>query len=91
MGCVLVGVGIGRSVADPLGIAASWREARQALEIGRWGSGAGRVTLYADLGVDRLLVGLPEADLAEFASSLLGPLLAHDERHRTDLVGTLEV
>jgi purine catabolism regulator len=88
---VLVGVGVGRSVADPLTLATSWTEARRALEIGRWGSGAGSVTLYGDLGVDRLIVGLPEAELVEFASSLLGPLIAHDERHRTDLVGTLEV
>ncbi|HEU0235972.1 MAG TPA: PucR family transcriptional regulator ligand-binding domain-containing protein [Candidatus Limnocylindrales bacterium] len=87
----LVGIGIGRSVADPLALAESWTEARRALEIGRWGNGAGGATVYADLGVDRLLVGLPEADLAEFATSLLAPLVAYDERHRTDLVGTLEV
>jgi len=87
----LVGIGIGRSVADPLALTSSWTEARRALEIGRWGRGAGGATVYADLGVDRLLVGLPEADLVEFAASLLGPLVAYDERHRTDLLGTLEV
>ena len=87
----LVGIGVGRSVTDPLALAESWIEARRALEIGRWGRGAGGASVYADLGVDRLLVGLPEPDLVEFASSVLAPLVAYDERHRTDLVGTLEV
>jgi purine catabolism regulator len=86
-----VSVGIGRTVDDPLDLVGSWTEARRAVEIGRWGAGPGHVSLFADLGVDRLLVGLPAAELADFAASMLGPLAAYDERHRTDLVGTLEV
>ena len=84
-------VGVGRAVDDPVRLADSYTEARRALSIGRWSRGAGNVSLFADLGVDRLLVGLPDAELADFASQLLGPLLDHDARHRTDLTRTLEV
>jgi purine catabolism regulator len=86
----LVSVGIGRVVGDPVLLAGSYTEARRALEIGRWGRGSGRVSLFGDLGVDRLLVGLPDAELADFAATVLRPLIAYDERHRTDLVATLE-
>jgi purine catabolism regulator len=86
----LVSVGIGRVVRDPVLLAGSWTEARRALEIGRWGRGAGNVSLFGDLGVDRLLVSLPEAELADFAATALRPLVAYDERHRTDLLATLE-
>jgi len=87
----LVSVGIGRVVGDPLALAGSWAEARHALDIGSWGRGEGHVVHVDDLGLDRLLAGLPRSDLMDFAGSMLAPLLEHDERHRTDLVATLEV
>lgn len=87
----IVSVGVGRPVDDAVRLADSYTEARRALSIGRWARGAGHVSLFADLGVDRLLVGVPEAELAGFATQLLGPLLEHDARHRTDLTRTLEV
>jgi DNA-binding PucR family transcriptional regulator len=84
-------VGIGRPVDDPVRLADSLTEARRALSIGRWSRGAGNVSLFADLGVDRLLVGLQEVELADFVTQMLGPLLDYDARHRTDLTRTLEV
>jgi purine catabolism regulator len=86
-----VSVGIGRPVDDPLLLATSYTEARRALSIGRWARGTGHVSLFADLGVDRLLVGVQKPELADFARQLLGPLLDYDARHRTDLCRTLEV
>jgi purine catabolism regulator len=85
-----ISVGVGRVVQDPLRLADSWREARRALQIGSWGRGPGGVTLYQDLGVDRLLIAMPESDLGVFVTATIGPLLEHDARHRTDLAGTLE-
>ena len=87
----VVSVGLGRVVDDPLDMASSWADARRALDIGRWGRGAGHVVHVEDLGLDRLLANVPAGELVEFATSLLRPLVAHDERHRTDLVRTLEV
>jgi purine catabolism regulator len=84
-------VGIGRPVDDPVRLADSYTEARRALSIGRWSRGAGSVSLFAELGVDRLLVGVAEVELADFANGMLGPLLEYDARHRTDLTRTLEV
>jgi PucR family transcriptional regulator, purine catabolism regulatory protein len=86
-----VSIGVGRISDDPLGLSASHRDARRALQIGRWARGPGNVVLFEDLGVDRLLVALSEAELADFAATTLGPLLDHDLRHRTELAATLEM
>jgi PucR family transcriptional regulator, purine catabolism regulatory protein len=86
-----VSVGIGRPVDDPLRLADSYTEARRALSIGRWARGAGHVSLFAELGVDRLLVGVAKPELADFATQLIGPLLDYDARHRTELCRTLEI
>lgn len=86
----VVGVGVGRVASDPLQLADSYTEARRALAVGAWGHGPGSVSLFGDLGVDRLLVGHDAAELADFAAGLVGPLIAHDARHGTDLVGSLE-
>jgi purine catabolism regulator len=85
-----ISAGIGRVVSDPLRLAESYREARRALEIGAWAAGPGQVTDFRDLGVDRLLIGLPDAELADFEATILRPLLDHDARHRTELVATVE-
>ncbi len=86
----VVSLGIGGTVADPLDLARSFTEARRSLEVGRWASGAGATTVFAELGAERLLVALPAATLQEFLISQLGPLLAYDAKHRTDLTRTLE-
>jgi DNA-binding PucR family transcriptional regulator len=45
---------------------------------------------FRDLGVDRLLVGVPDPELADFEATILRPLLDHDARHRTELLATVE-
>ncbi|NLT74058.1 MAG: hypothetical protein GXX94_07685 [Chloroflexi bacterium] len=45
---------------------------------------------YADLGLYRLLLGLrDQSEVQRFYSDTLGPLVAYDGDHNTDLVGTL--
>jgi PucR family transcriptional regulator, purine catabolism regulatory protein len=84
-------VGIGRPTSDPLRLDGSFREARGAIAVAGWGRGHGAVSLFEELELDRLLFNTPESDRATFAETTLGPLVAHDERHRTNLVETLEV
>ena len=87
---IVVSVGVGRPALDPLDLHRSFGEARRALSIGRWAHGQGRVTAFDDLGLDRLLVAVPNPEAEAFCASILGPLEAHDAARGTSLVVTLE-
>ncbi|CAN5525417.1 PucR family transcriptional regulator [soil metagenome] len=87
---VVVGVGVGRPAADPLDLHVSYAEARRALAIGHWGHGPGQLSVFDDLGVDRLLTTVPNGEIAAFCEAVLGRLEAYDRARGTDLVGTLE-
>jgi purine catabolism regulator len=84
-------VGIGRATSDPLRLEDSYREARGAIAVAGWSRGHGAVSLFEELELDRLLFNTPEADRTTFVDTTLGALVAHDKRHRTNLVETLEV
>ena len=85
-----ISVGIGRAALDPLDLNGSYLEARRSLSIGRWSHGPGHVTVFDDLGLDRLLVGMPASEVADFCFAVLGPLEAYDRTRGTSLVTTLE-
>jgi purine catabolism regulator len=87
---IVVSVGIGRAAPDPLELHRSFGEARRALSIGRWAHGPGEVTAFDGLGLDRLLVAVPESEAAAFCADLLGRLEAYDTARGTTLVTTLE-
>jgi len=87
----VVGVGIGSAAADPLDLHVSYGEARRALTIGRWAHGAGRLSVFDELGLDRLLVSVPTPEIAAYCASVVGPLEAYDAAHGTNLVETLEL
>jgi purine catabolism regulator len=87
---IVVSVGIGRPALDPLDLHRSFGEARRALSVGRWAHGQGRVTAFDDLGLDRLLVAVPDAEAEAFCASVLGPLEAYDAARGMNLVATLE-
>jgi purine catabolism regulator len=86
----VVAVGIGRTCADPLDLPASHREALRALAVGSRTGGPGHVSLFEDLGLDRLLAGCSDGELAAFRDTTLGKLLAHDAASQSELVRTLE-
>jgi len=86
----VINVGVGRPVDDPLQIHQSFGEARRALAIGRWSRGPGQLVLFSDLGVDRLLAAVPEAEVEAYCDAVLGPLEAYDRAHGTALVATLD-
>ena len=77
----LISVGVGRVQVDPLELHLSYSEALRALEVGRRVGGAGRVCLFAELGVDRLLLSCPTNELEAFFTATLGPLLAYERSH----------
>jgi PucR family transcriptional regulator, purine catabolism regulatory protein len=76
-----VGIGIGHACADPLELASSYREAQRALTVGQRASGAGQVVLFERLGVERLLLACPEAELGAFHAATLGALVAYERTH----------
>jgi PucR family transcriptional regulator, purine catabolism regulatory protein len=86
-----VTIGVGRYHPGIGGLATSYREAEQALAIGRALLGGDRSVHFEHLGVQRLLFQLRDnPELASFYEDLLGKLQAHDERQGAELVNTLE-
>ncbi len=85
-----ISMGIGRVRQDIEGIRISYREAQQALIIGRRIFGQGHVSDFADLGVYRLLYALAEgSELQNYCEETLSELTRYDERNGTQLIQTL--
>ena len=83
--------GIGHLAPDLQDIPQSYREARQALEIGQRLFGEGNLHSFARLGIYRLLFHLyGQEELAHFYRETLGPLLDSDSRNNGALIETLE-
>ncbi len=83
--------GIGRMAKNLQSIPQSFREAQQALEIGRQLFGEDKLHSFARLGVYRLLFYLDgQSELTDFYQETLGPLLHHDARNDGTLIETLE-
>jgi purine catabolism regulator len=87
----VVDVGVGRPARDPLRLDESFREARGAIAVAGWSRGHGAVSLFEELDLERLLFHTPESERATFVETAIGPIVAYDARHRTNLVETLEV
>ncbi len=87
---LVVSIGVGRAVDDPLELARSAREAREAIRIGRWSRGPGSVAAFAELGLDRLLASSPLAERAAFSGEMLEPLLERNSAATSVLLETLE-
>ena len=86
----VVAVGIGRICSDPLELHRSHEEALRALVVGRRARGLGQISIFEDLGLDRLLMSCPDGELSAFFEATLGRLAAYDAVHHTNLVSTLE-
>jgi sugar diacid utilization regulator len=84
--------GVGRH-AEMLHVAQSVDQAREAMIIARRMFGGGRVMPYDELGVYPLLhrTGATREDWRAFATRVLEPLRAYDEKHQTELVRTLQL
>ena len=87
-----VSAGFGRTLSGPDEVEACSREAGQALTIAQRLLGGGRSVHYGAAGIERLLVHLlGNPELEQFAGDTLGELMAYDQRHRGELVHTLDV
>ncbi len=83
--------GIGQTARNLQTIPQAWREAQQALEIGRRLFGEGKLHSFGGLGIYRLLFPLyGEQTLLDFYHETLGPLLDVDNRGNQALLETLE-
>lgn len=83
--------GIGQIASTIQAIPQAWREAQQALEIGRRLFGEGKLHSFARLGIYRLLFPLyGQQTLLDFYQETLGPLLDIDNRSNQALLETLE-
>lgn len=84
--------GIGRLARDIMTIPQSYKQAQQALDIGRRLFGDGHLHSFAQLGVYRLLFHLyGHQELSQFYEETLGPLLDTELRGGTnDWIETLE-
>ena len=84
--------GIGRH-AEMIDAADSVDQSREAMTIARRMFGGGRVMPYDELGVYPLLhrTGATREDWRVFATRVLEPLRAYDEKHQTELVRTLQL
>ncbi|WP_169816224.1 PucR family transcriptional regulator [Nocardia miyunensis] len=73
-------------------ISTSYEEARRAVDIGRTFPGLSEVTVFADLGVHRLLAQVRDvAELGRFTRHVLGDLLDYDRANGTGFGETLAV
>ena len=83
-------IGIGGPCRDPREITRSYTEAHRTLETLRRLGRAGTVTAFADLGVHRLLLQVPDlAELRSFADDVLGALTRADQDRHADYLATL--
>lgn len=82
--------GIGRAGTGAAAVRASYREADQALAMGRRVLGAGITSSFTNLGLHRLLFALAQhPELSDFFEETVGPLVAYDERTGAELMSTL--
>ncbi len=86
---VMVSIGVGRTVDDPLALHRSYFEASRAVDVGRWAKGRHVTEVFDELGLERLLASTPSDDLAEFVEHAIGRLVDYDRAHNTELVDTL--
>lgn len=69
----------------------SYIQAQKALKIVKTFHKKNRVLFYDELGSSKVLIEMQDKDnFSEFITRKLGPLLEYDEKHKSDLINTLE-
>jgi sugar diacid utilization regulator len=83
-------IGIGGTCRDPQEITRSYEQAHRTIETLRRIGRAGAVTAFADLGIHRLLLQVPElTELRSFADDVLGSLSPGERERRAEYLTTL--
>lgn len=84
-------IGIGRYHSNLLDISKSFQESQQALSIGIQIWGKSGIYHYEDLGIYQLLSNLKgQDDIEVFINNMLGNLIHHDKKKKSELILTLE-
>lgn len=84
-------VGVGGLCESARDIARSYAQARRTAEIALRFGRRGEVVTFESLGLYRLLFQVSDrAELRSFVDQVLGPLLAYDQKHKTDFTRTLQ-
>lgn len=86
----IVSIGIGRLYPGVEGLRKAVPEAEHALVMGSRLFGAGSVSLFADLGIYRLLFSAKPEELRHFYEECLERLVEYDRQHNGELMRTLE-
>jgi PucR family transcriptional regulator, purine catabolism regulatory protein len=83
-------IGVGGACRGPREIHRSYEQAHRTIETLRRIGRAGSVTAFADLGIHRLLLQVPDlAELRSFADDVLGSLSRGERERRTEYLATL--
>jgi purine catabolism regulator len=83
--------GIGNIAKTVDGIAQSYKEAQDALELGKMTDGEGIIISFSELGILRLLCQFNDLSLlSNFIPSCLKRLIEYDQSNKNELVNTLE-
>ena len=86
----IAAIGIGGPSPAAAGISRAYTEARRALTVSERMGEFGGVTAFADLGIHRLLVRIPDiTELRTFAGEVLGELLEQDNPANAEYLATL--
>jgi len=83
-------IGIGGACRDPRDLARSYAQAQRTTQALRRLGRTGTVAAFADLGILRLLLQVPDlAELRSFAMDVLGKLSIHEHEHHSEYLATL--
>ena len=83
-------IGIGGICRDPRDVARSYAQAQRTTQTLKRLGRAGTVSAFADLGILRLLLQVPDlAELRSFAADVLGKLSLHEQEHKSEYLTTL--
>ncbi|MBP2645611.1 MAG: sugar diacid utilization regulator [Firmicutes bacterium] len=86
-----ISIGIGKSYPDLFQVPESFREATQALQMGKVLHKKSSIISYEQLGIYSLLLGSNNlTELRKFYNTTIGLLATHDAQHKAELVKTLD-
>lgn len=86
-----INLGIGRYYESIENLPKSYKEALEALNLGKKIVGSGKVIHFNDLGIYKLLLDVTDKNqLKDFALNHLQPLIKQDKQHGTELMATME-
>jgi len=87
-----INIGIGRYYKSIENLPRSYKEALEALNLGKKIVSSGKVIHFNDLGIYKLLLDVSDKNqLKDFVLNHLQPLIKQDEQHGTEFMATLEV